>query len=63
MTYDPVVNLPEDSQTPFPLYGPTSTRPPNPAITQRYVDTTISPDAKPIWWNGSTWIDATGTPV
>ena len=26
----------------------------------RYFDTTLS---KPIWWNGTDWVDATGTPV
>ena len=27
---------------------------------QPYFDTTLG---KPIWWSGSTWVDATGTAV
>ncbi|GAA3413041.1 right-handed parallel beta-helix repeat-containing protein [Paenibacillus hodogayensis] len=43
------------------LYGPSSERP----VTGRYVsmswfDSTLG---KPIWWNGSAWIDAAGTLV
>jgi hypothetical protein len=38
--------------------GPTSSRPTGSAITgQYYFDTTI---VKPIWWNGTIWILATG---
>lgn len=25
-----------------------------------YLDTTLDPDGKPIWWNGTAWFDATG---
>ena len=25
-----------------------------------YMDTTLDADGKPIWWTGTTWIDATG---
>jgi hypothetical protein len=28
-----------------------------------YLDTTLDADGKPIWWNGTSWIDATGTVV
>ena len=28
-----------------------------------YLDTTLDVDGKPIWWNGTTWIDATGAIV
>ncbi|MFC5407597.1 right-handed parallel beta-helix repeat-containing protein [Cohnella soli] len=28
-----------------------------------YLDTMLDPGGKPIWWNGSEWIDATGTVV
>jgi hypothetical protein len=28
-----------------------------------YFDTTLDPDGKPIWWVGTYWVDATGTPV
>lgn len=28
-----------------------------------YLDTTLDADGKPIWWNGTAWVDATGTVV
>jgi len=28
-----------------------------------YLDTTLDADGKPIWWNGSAWVDATGATV
>lgn len=28
-----------------------------------YFDTTLATNGKPIWWNGSNWVDATGTAV
>lgn len=28
-----------------------------------YLDTTLAPNGKPIWWNGSNWIDYLGTIV
>lgn len=28
-----------------------------------YLDTTIDADGKPIWWNGTAWVDATGATV
>lgn len=41
--------------------GPTSNRPTSDLfIGQPFFDTTIN---KPIWWNGSVWIDATGATV
>lgn len=32
-------------------------------IGLRYMDTTLDADGKPIWWNGSAWVDATGATV
>lgn len=47
-----------------PLYsksGTTANRPSTFRFTgMSYLDTTLN---KPIWWNGSAWIDATGTTV
>jgi hypothetical protein len=60
MSYTPVTDVPADSETPFPIFGPTSARPTNPAVTQFYWDTTLD---EPIWWNGSEWIDAAGVQV
>lgn len=40
--------------------GTTTTRPASPLKGQMYFDTTI---AKPIWYNGTKWVDATGTAV
>lgn len=41
-------------------YGTTAQRPASPILSQMYFDTTIN---KPIWHNGSNWVDATGTSV
>lgn len=45
--------------------GVTANRP-TPSSTNygvMYLDTTLDADGKPIWWNGTTWIDATGAIV
>lgn len=50
--------------------GPTAFRPvdqaaaPNPSVGCMYLDTDLAAGAgKPVWWNGSGWVDATGTPA
>ena len=44
-----------------PSYGTTSARPVDKLlIGQIYFDTTVG---KPIWWNGTNWVDAAGTVV
>lgn len=40
--------------------GITANRPPTPTTGQTYFDTTLG---QPIWYDGSNWIDATGTTV
>ncbi len=40
--------------------GSSASRPSNPVLYQCYFDTTIN---KPIWWNGSNWVDALGETV
>lgn len=41
-----------------------STRPPAPVSGQPFFDTTLAAgNGKPIWYNGSIWVDATGTAV
>lgn len=40
--------------------GATGSRPSSPSTHQPYFDTTIG---KPIWYNGTNWVDATGTTV
>lgn len=42
------------------LNGTTAQRPTASVVGQHYFDTSIG---KPVWWNGSTFVDATGTPV
>ncbi len=43
------------------LHGTTAQRPAAPGIRiAQFYDTTLG---KPIWWNGSTWKDATGATV
>jgi hypothetical protein len=60
MSYTPVTNNPIDDTTPFPLYGPTTARPPLPYVPQFYWDTTLD---EPIWWNGANWINGAGAVV
>lgn len=43
-------------------YGTTSNRTSTPKIGDIYFDTTISP-SRPVWWNGTAWVDATGATV
>ncbi|MFM0151452.1 right-handed parallel beta-helix repeat-containing protein [Paraburkholderia sediminicola] len=47
------------------VYGPTSSRPTLGATEQGvgYLDTTLSAQGKPITWNGTYWVDGTGTIV
>jgi hypothetical protein len=48
-----------------PTSGTTSARP-TPAASEigyLYLDTTLSTNGKPIWWNGSLWVDSTGSSV
>ena len=40
--------------------GSTANRPVNQTKGFLYFDTTLG---RPIWWNASVWVDATGTPV
>lgn len=48
-----------------PLFGPTTDRPLETlqvplAVGQFYFDTTLG---YPIWWNGTDWVDASGTVI
>jgi hypothetical protein len=45
--------------------GTTAQRPTLTSLTQGYLylDNTLDADGKPIWWNGSAWVDATGAIV
>jgi hypothetical protein len=45
--------------------GPTSVRPTLTSKDEGYLflDTTLDADGKPIWWNGTGWVDATGAIV
>jgi hypothetical protein len=49
----------------FTLKGATSARPTltSDTIGLLYLDTTLDADGKPIWWNGTAWVDATGATV
>lgn len=46
--------------TPVPQTGATGSRPGSPVTGQTYWDTSLK---LPIWWNGTTWVDATGASV
>jgi hypothetical protein len=41
----------------------TAGRPPTPYTGQQFFDTSLAPTGLPIWWDGTQWIDSTGTPV
>jgi len=43
--------------------GTTAARPSSPFIGLLYFDTTLDADGKPIWYTGTSWVDATGTVV
>lgn len=45
--------------------GATGSRPtlPATAIGVMYMDTTLAANGKPIWWNGTAWVDSAGTSV
>lgn len=46
------------------LNGPTSTRPLSSVAGQSYLDMTLaSGRGKPVWWNGTGFVDATGSYV
>lgn len=40
--------------------GSTANRPANPVVFEQYFDSTLG---KPIWYDGVSWVDATGTAV
>jgi hypothetical protein len=41
--------------------GAHDARPAQPQRWEMYFDTTVVPNGKPLWWNGSAWVDAGGT--
>lgn len=46
------------------LNGATASRPVSSIVGQSYLDTTLaSGRGKPVWWNNTGWVDATGTYV
>jgi hypothetical protein len=52
----------------IPLSGDTANRPIDSvqiplAVGQTYFDTDLGTTGKPIWWDGTQWVDATGTAV
>lgn len=49
-----------NSYVPLILEGPSSNRPQWKTIGMSFFDSTLG---KPIWWNGLSWVDATGTVV
>ena len=54
--------LSTDNAVPMDITKIGSTRPTNPPLGFMFLETTVSGN-KPIWWDGSNWVDATGTPV
>ena len=67
---DPSMELWWDSDEPAPaawvvLRNTTANRPTPTAadVGVMYMDNTLNANGKPIWWNGTAWVDATGTIV
>jgi hypothetical protein len=48
------------SNKPVPQGGPTGSRPGSPVLYMNYFDTTLN---KPIWWNGTNWVNSSGATV
>lgn len=60
-----VTDLPKDSLSVVnrkyvTLNGTSSQRPSSSVLGQYYFDTTLG---QPVWWDGTTFVDANGTPV
>lgn len=53
-----VTNAALEYGSPVAQAGPTAGRPASPVVGQTYFDTDLS---IPIWWQGTTWVDATGS--
>lgn len=60
LTDMPTDNLQVTSRRFVTLNGSTTNRPVGSVIGQFYLDTQVG---KPVWWNGTTFIDATGAPA
>lgn len=45
------------------LNGTSANRPKSSVIGQVYFDTSLATNGKPVWWNGTGFVDATGTYV
>ena len=45
------------------LNGATASRPTASVVGQSYFDTGVVANGKPVWWNGTGFVDATGTYV
>lgn len=45
------------------LNGPSASRPTASVMGQQYFDTSLATNGQPIWWNGTGFVDATGTYV
>lgn len=41
--------------------GDTASRPSTPLLYESYFDTDLGSNGMPVWWNGTDWVDATGT--
>jgi hypothetical protein len=60
------VNTGGSTRQPIAKRGTTANRPAgllSADIGHLYLDTTLDPDGKPIWWTGTIWVDATGAAV
>lgn len=60
ITDTPTDNLSVVNRGYVTMNGTTSNRPTGSVLGQSYFDTTLG---KPVWWNGTSFVDATGTTV
>lgn len=60
LTDTPTDNLAVVNRKFVTMNGTTTNRPTGSILGQRYFDTSLN---KPVYWNGSTWVDATGSVV
>lgn len=57
-----VTSDPRLSDARTPVWGAGATRPSSPTLGEMFFDTSLVAP-KPIWWDSTQWVDATGTPA
>lgn len=63
LTDTPTDNLQVVNRKYVTLNGASANRPTASVVGQYYFDTSLATNGKPVWWNGTGFVDATGTYV